>query len=1009
MHFNDTKLPHFLGIRLDSSSSSNLTSKKRVQMWRSVARRAPRVISYLTSHEPISSSTARTFAPLVCANDHLTQFHDSWFQTRTRLTQFSSNYFPIRSLGSAAEAEAASSTDAEEETSTSVEEMKELLEQMRKSEGLPGCEIGVAESRPEPKRIHGYSAGKYTALRKRQIKIETEAWDQAAKEYKELLNDMCQQKLAPNLPYVKSLLLGWFEPLRDKILEEQEWCRHPKNRANYAEFFNCIPADMMAVITMHKMMSLMMTGHGDGSVRVVQAAITIGESIEHEARIYRFLEKTKKKSNKPKEEEVEEAEKAEEKDLVVAKELEKLRKKVNQLIKKQKIRQVRHIVKGQDESQPWGQENQVKIGSRLIELLMETAYLQPPADQSADSPPDIRPAFKHSLRNIVLKDNVKLNRRYGVIECDPLVRQGLDKTARHTIVPYMPMLIPPVRWTGYDKGAHLFLPAKIMRTHGARQQREAIKRAPKKQMQQIFDALDTLGSTKWRINNRVLSIVDRIWCSGGRLGDLVDRTDLPSPEKPDTEDEAELKKWKWRTKSVKKINSERHSLRCDLELKLNVARQLKDEEGFYYPHNLDFRGRAYPMHPHLNHLGNDVCRGLLEFAEGRPLGKKGLRWLKIHLANLYAGGVDKLSYDGRVEFTENHLDEIFDSADRPLEGTRWWLGAEDPFQCLAVCINLTEALRSSSPETAISHIPVHQDGSCNGLQHYAALGRDKLGAMAVNLVDGDKPADVYTGIATRVIEIMRKDAQKDPAVDPNAEHARILVDQVDRKLVKQTVMTSVYGVTYVGAREQLKRRLKEKGVITDDEDRQFKASCYAAKVTLMALGEMFQAARGIMSWLGDCAKAIALENQPVRWITPLGLPVVQPYRKLGRQLVKTSLQVLTLQHETDKVMLKRQRTAFPPNFVHSLDSSHMMLTAIACKEEGLNFAGVHDSYWTHACDIDQMNRILREKFVELYERPILENLLSGFEKTFPNVNFPPLPERGDFDLKEVLNSTYFFN
>lgn len=36
--------------------------------------------------------------------------------------------------------------------------------------------------------------------------------------------------------------------------------------------------------------------------------------------------------------------------------------------------------------------------------------------------------------------------------------------------------------------------------------------------------------------------------------------------------------------------------------------------------------------------------------------------------------------------------------------------------------------------------------------------------------------------------------------------------------------------------------------------------------------------------------------------------------------------------------------------------------------------GVHDSYWTHACDVDTMNRILREKFVELYEAPILENV-----------------------------------
>lgn len=135
---------------------------------------------------------------------------------------------------------------------------------------------------------------------------------------------------------------------------------------------------------------------------------------------------------------------------------------------------------------------------------------------------------------------------------------------------------------------------------------------------------------------------------------------------------------------------------------------MRDEEGFYYPHSLDFRGRAYPMHPHLNHLSSDLCRGILEFAEGRPLGRSGLRWLKIHLANLYAGGVEKLSYDGRLAFVENHLDDIFDSAERPVDGERWWLNAEDPFQCLAACMNLSDALKSSSPHSVVSHIPIHQ-------------------------------------------------------------------------------------------------------------------------------------------------------------------------------------------------------------------------------------------------------------------------------------------------------------
>ncbi|CAK9155961.1 unnamed protein product [Ilex paraguariensis] len=540
-------------------------------------------------------------------------------------------------------------------------------------------------------------------------------------------------------------------------------------------------------------------------------------------RIHKFLEKTKKKK-------VDRDAKSEwDGSNPVVQEQEKLRKKVTGLMKKQKLQAVRQIVKRQDDSKPWNQEAKAKVGSRLIELLLQTAYIQSPASQLADSPPDIRPAFVHTLKTVMIETK-NTGRRFGVIQCDPLVRKGLEKTARHMVIPYMPMLVPPVKWTGYDKGAHLFLPSYVMRTHGARQQREAVKSASREQLKPVFEALDTLGSTKWRVNKRLLNVVDRIWSSGGRLADLVDRDDIALPAQPDTEDEAVLRKWRWKVKSVKKENRERHSQRCDIELKLVVARKLKDEEGFFYPHNLDFRGRAYPMHPHLNHLGSDVCRGILEFSEGRSLGKSGLRWLKIHLANLFAGGVDKLSHEGRIAFTENHLDDIFDSADRPLEGRRWWLNAEDPFQCLAVCINLSEALRSSSPETTISHIPIHQDGSCNGLQHYAALGRDKLGAAAVNLVAGEKPADVYSGIAARVLEIMKRDSQKDPTAFPDALHARVLINQVDRKLVKQTVMTSVYGVTYIGARDQIKRRLKERHAIADDTEL-FRASCYAAKVS----------------------------------------------------------------------------------------------------------------------------------------------------------------------------------
>ncbi|KAG2253256.1 hypothetical protein Bca52824_083392 [Brassica carinata] len=562
-------------------------------------------------------------------------------------------------------------------------------------------------------------------------------------------------------------------------------------------------------------------------------------------------------------------------------------------------------------------------------------------------------------------------------------RNGCIK-ARHMVIPYLPMLIPPRNWTGYEMFASFLGCVAVM-------------------------ALDTLGNTKWRINKKVLSLVDRIWANGGRLGGLVDRDDVPIPEEPDSEDQEEVKQWKWKFKEANKENSERHSQRCDVELKLEVARKMKEEEGgFYFPHNVDFRGRAYPMHPYLNHLGLISAVASLSF-EGKPLGESGLRWLKIHIANLYAGGVDKFANEDRVAFTESHLEDIFDSCDRPLEGKRWWLNAEDPFQCLAACMNLSEALRSPFPEAAISHIPIHQDGSCNGLQHYAALGRDKVcHEYYFYLLILHRQTDLfYFGLnfIIRVLKIMQQDAEEDPETFP---YAKLMLDQVDRKLVKQTVMTTVYGVTYSGARNQIKKRLKERGAFADDSQN-FHAACYAARVTTNALEEMFGAARAIMIWFGECAKLIASQNKAVCWTTPLGLPVVQPYRQPGRHLVKTTLQVLTIKRDTEKVKARKQMTAFAPNFVHSLDASHMMMTAVACSKAGLSFAGVHDSFWTHASDVDVMNRILREKFVALYDKPVLENLLESFQKSFPSLRFPPLPERGDFDLREVIRSPYFFN
>jgi DNA-directed RNA polymerase len=164
-----------------------------------------------------------------------------------------------------------------------------------------------------------------------------------------------------------------------------------------------------------------------------------------------------------------------------------------------------------------------------------------------------------------------------------------------------------------------------------------------------------------------LDIVDKIWNTGGGFAEIPTRTDIPIPRNASRRV----------VKEIQQKNNDLHSLRSDMLLKLELAKRYVGQK-FYMPHNIDFRGRAYPMPPHLNHLGSDMSRGLLLFHEGRPLGKNGLRWLKIHLANLC--GKDKLSQDQRVQFVDSMMSLIKDSAEKPLAGYRWWLEAEEPWQ-----------------------------------------------------------------------------------------------------------------------------------------------------------------------------------------------------------------------------------------------------------------------------------------------------------------------------------------
>jgi len=792
-------------------------------------------------------------------------------------------------------------------------------------------------------------------------------------------------------------------------------------------------------------------------------------------------------------------------------------------------------------------------------LVAPPAFLADPSAPAASTP-----AFDYSYVRLGLKRQAFVRATPALV--DALSRDRGALAALSAKAP--PMLVPPRPWASHNVGGYLTSSHWMMRTRWSWHVKEALRRGSARgQFPLVLGALNALGATAWRVNPPVYDCLSALWRARRTCAGLPRQDPHPMPPPPTTAfrlayDDArgagggqllalggpatplERRAHRLAADEARRQNRNAASLRADFEIKLRVAGDVASRPEVFYPHTLDFRGRAYPIHSALQHLGDDVSRGLLCFAEAKPLGAEGLSWLYVHLANVWGHGVDKRPFDARRAFARDNLARIVESARDPLAEGAWWTRAEKPWQALAACVEVAGALaHPSGPADFCSRLPVHMDGSCNGLQHYAALGRDEAGGRAVNLLPSDAPQDVYSGVARLVAERVAADAAGaagggaagaaggggggggaaggggglipgspphhasasssaslfarglassacEDAVDearagqwegggqqsallappplpqqqpprqpptptpprpaPSAAVAAVaarLVGQIDRKLVKQTVMTSVYGVTAVGAREQVEARLRERGWAAGDPHRRelvFRASRYVAGLTLDALAEMFGNARRIMAWLAECARLVAERGEPMRWRNPLGLPVAQPYHQSGAEPVHTLTQAFSVQREDGDrgaaVAKGRQRTAFPPNYIHSVDSAHMMRTALACAKSGVTFAGVHDSFWTHAGDVGRMAELLREEFASLHGgggeagggdggatggggsdggprqqggggtgRDLLADLRAQLVEAHPGVDFPPVPARGDLDVAEVRKSRYFFS
>ncbi|KAK8212106.1 mitochondrial DNA-directed RNA polymerase-like protein [Phyllosticta capitalensis] len=884
----------------------------------------------------------------------------------------------------------------------SVQQKGSGLETVKKSLSLFLDSEDMLKEIPYPDEFYDLTKEQKDHLwnRQRQLRLEEDGVDAAVLRWRTENENM--QKLgitsALSTKPMEALMWQWYSALVPAMKEELKLCLEAindkksadKDRLLYGTHLEGFSAEKLAAITMLILIPAFGARRTQDGVKVSQICMDLGKHLSDE---YALSVSNDLSPEFPAAESAPSSEDQE--TLSDSKLVERSFEQLNEL-----------------KSTEWSQTLRAKVGAILLAKVLENAKISVDRvdPESGKQYTVNEPAFFHM-------SEYKKGRKTGIIKMHHVVRDKLKREPiRGSIGSKYPMVVEPLPWTGFKRGGYLRYPEAVIKTTSSDDQRlyclAAVQRGD---MKDVLHGLTVLGKTAWRVNHDVFRVVIDVWNSGEELASIAPENphvaDPPDPG-PDAS-RKEQAKYMVEKQKASNLRAAYHSQRCFQNFQLEVAHAFKDEI-FYFPHNMDFRGRAYPLPALLNHMGADMARGLLTFAKGKELGTTGLKWLKIHLANVY--GFDKASLSDREEFAMEHLSDVYDSAEKPLTGNRWWLNAEDPWQCLATCYELKHAFDSPDPTSFVSHLPVHQDGTCNGLQHYAALGGDKAGAAQVNLEPGDKPSDIYTAVA----DMVKADVAEDAANGKN--QAIVLNGKITRKVVKQTVMTNVYGVTFAGAREQVQNRLED--IMTDSEltkagGAMWLAS-YVAKLIFKALGRMFNGAQAIQEWLGVCADRISTSlspeqvkilskeqrekpdwvdkgnsnwtdkinssnirlhfRSPVIWTTPLKMPVVQPYRTTKAKQVITKVQSMSLKNpdSVDAVNKRKQLQAFPPNFIHSLDASHMFLSAIKSNEVGLTFSSVHDSFWTHAADIPLMNRVLRDAFVAMHSEDIIGRLHEEF-------------------------------
>ena len=647
------------------------------------------------------------------------------------------------------------------------------------------------------------------------------------------------------------------------------------------------------------------------------------------------------------------------------------------------------------EFEPWSMEERVKLGVICVEAFIEQSGLV----EIVKGFNWDRPKFSKK-RGRVFPRTEKLV--VATKETSDWLKRSHELHAKAAPV-MLPMLDVPVPWAGLYGGGYatdFFLQRPLVKTV-LKKHEEYYKEIP----ENILSAVNKTQETPWEINENVYQVMAYFWEEGVPAADLPLSGEKPLPPKPDMDNEEKKKEWKAAAHRIHRDNHLGRSRRLLSGRTLWVAKEFLGKT-FYFPQQLDSRGRMYPRPYALQPQGDDQARGLLRFAVGMPVATpEAERWFKIHGANTW--GNDKVTFEERVKWVEDNEDMILRIHADPLD-CREWEDADEPWQFLAWCLEYGEW--KNDPEGFRNKIPVQMDGSNNGLQLYSLLLRDRTTAVRTNVAPTDAPEDIYKRVGETLVDILR--ASDEPEAE---EWLRYFDGEVPRDLCKRPVMTLVYGVTKWSATTYVIDWYEDREATEEEHPmgQTYRQACkYLSQKLWEATEQNIGAAIRGMKWLREVADICSEHNLPIYWTAPSGFPVYQEYTMYKRKVVQVALGDRAYRwcrirkHNEDKIAKAPQRQGLPPNYVHSIDAS-ILMGVINRMESPVNV--IHDSFGTHAASCGALANALREEIAEIFSDDLLTKLAEDVIVRLPEgIELPPVPTLGDFNPQEIKSSIYCY-